>query len=311
MDYYKIQMKAKSPFSELFSADQIWGQLVWAISDMKGNDRADSFVKEFQSVPPFLLSMMMPEGYFPVPILPPVLRNTTGDDAKAETEARARAKKNKKCSWISHEQFLKLQSNSGFFYKMDLHLASQPNIERTQETKVSINRFTNSQIDGSLHSLSYVYSDIPFVVYVAIDSANRSILKELENAIDFLSKVGLGGDRSVGKGFFDMKIVGVSEVENSIFSYNKATSFMTLSRCFGRDLIPLAYRVSAYSGIVGRPIEGRENEQWFNKKPILGFDPGSIFSGGQGSLAFGIHPDSRVCSYGYAFPVPLVLEETT
>ncbi|MGB4407802.1 MAG: RAMP superfamily CRISPR-associated protein [Sphaerochaeta sp.] len=310
MDYYKIQMKAKSPFSELFTADQIWGQIVWAISDMKGTQRADSFVKEFLDSPPFLLSMMMPEGLLPIPILPPVLRDVSEGDNKAESEARKRTKKNKKCKWLTLEQFLQLQSNSSCFAEMDLDLRFQHIPGQTQETKVSIDRFTNSQIDGSLHSLTYEFSDCPFVIYLAIDPERPDILEELGPILDFLSKVGIGGDRSVGRGIFDMKMVQVSDTEQSLFSFDQVNTFMTLSRCFGRDLVPLSYRVSAYSGIVGRSLEGRGNVQLFNKKPILGYDEGSVFSAGRGGLATGIHPDPRVCSYGYAFPIPIRLEES-
>jgi hypothetical protein len=37
MKYIKLNLKSKSGFSNLFTADQIWGQMVWAISDLESD----------------------------------------------------------------------------------------------------------------------------------------------------------------------------------------------------------------------------------------------------------------------------------
>lgn len=304
MEYSKILMQAKSPFSGLFTADQMWGQFVWAIAHSEGADRAEEFVTEFLEKPPFLVSAMMPEGYFPIPMLPP--KRTT--DVKFDPEARKRTKRNKKLHWLSFSDFAKVQRDYRYLSTADLDISGSPEITEISETKVSIDRLTNSQVDGSLHTLSYLYARNPFVVYLAFPDGEKGQKERIEKILSFLSLDGLGGDRSVGRGVFSLDFCPVSKEEQALFSFDRGNAFMTLSRCFGKDLHPLYYSVTAYAGIVGGHPEGNMQTGMFNKKPIIGYEPGSVFASGSGCVVRDIHPDKRIASYGFAFPVPLSLE---
>lgn len=301
MKFAKIVFKPLSPFSRLFTADQLWGQMVWAINELEGEDKASAFVKEFIDNPPFLISAMIPSGYLPRPVLPPIVsKNCLSEDE--ERKNREKAKKNKTNHWIPLDIFSLIQDDYSKISSIEIE--KQPNFNEFKETHASINRQTLSALDGGLYNVSYLDTKEDLVVYLRFIDDVETSLPLIKRVISHWEKVNIGGDRAVGRGVFKISIEKLSTLEESIFNKDYV-SFMTLSRCFGNDLIPNYYNLSVYSGIVGN---GNTNGNlYFNKQPIIGFEQGSIFSSGRGCLGQNVNTDDRVCSYGYAFPIPFRL----
>lgn len=297
MKYEKVLFSPKTNFSEVFSADQLWGQMVWAISDLKGSDAASDFVASFKSDPPFLISSLMIDGCFPVPI---VSDTKIRDDKELEI-----AKYNKKCRWISLDDFKEFQKNTEFLFNTKLNLEFNNSLKGVIEVHPSISRLTNIVEEKKLFNSQYVYSNKKFCIYIkylADDEKWKALVKEV---IGYWSQIGLGGDRNVGHGQFGFEIVEINSIEKEIFEFNKGNSEMTLSKCFGPDLVPISYKLDVYTGIVGN---GLSDSSLFRKKPIIEFLPGSIFAEGKGCIAEMVSTDSRVCSYGYVFPISVSLK---
>ena len=303
MKYIKLNLKSKSGFSNLFTADQIWGQMVWAISDLESDIEATNFVELFINDPPFLISNMFPQDYLPRVVLPPV---KIGKDKKVpfqeERENRRKAKTNKKKNWIPIEVFMKYQNDID-----QLKIAQIDNnnikIKEINEIRSSINRVTGIPFkDGGLFNQTFLYSDNSFVIYLKILKDEEIWIKKINNIITYFNLVGLGGDRNIGKGNFEIKINDLNDIEYQIFNFKEGNVYTSLSRCSGQDLEPLYYKLDYYSGIIGGNLD---ESKAYNKYPILYFEPGSIFVKGKGSILKDVHTNNKICSYGYSFPLYL------
>lgn len=294
MVYKKIVIQFTGSAKGLPTADQLFGQMVWAWSDMLGEERATEIVRIFHDDPWFLLSAAMPAGYVPIPRY-----RHHGDST---VEKRAHAKKNKKCAWIPIKQFLLLQDDPDVFSTLDFS-DDQPRFSSFAIPHVSINRLSGCADDGQLYQEQVVCIEKPITVFLSIQEKHEKDVESLlDVALSSFGQCGLGGDRAIGRGACHLKLEELSEGERGMFA-KKSQSFMTLSRCSGLDLSAYSYAVTAYAGIIGRGCT--EGGMQFNKQPVLYFEPGSLFLGGKGCLLDDIHPDKRICSYAYAFPVPI------
>ena len=286
----KIRIRYVSPFKAIPTADQLFGHIVWAISDLFGEDEASNFVEHV----PIRVSSALPEGLFPIPVLP----SKRKENADA-IEQRKKAKKNKDLHWISLKDFSLLQSGVRSLSDFDLSL-SQPVFKSMEETRVSIDRVTMRASDGQLYSEEYL-CPMTLIFYIDFKDEDRFPVNSMEEVLKLISINGIGGNRNIGRGQCTLTMEELSDIENKIFSYSSdSSSFMTLSKCAGTDLDPISYRIEVYSGIVGRTYDG---QGFFNKRPIALFDLGSTFFSGEGEIFNEMSTDSKVSTYAFAFPV--------
>ncbi|MCH3916055.1 MAG: RAMP superfamily CRISPR-associated protein [Spirochaetia bacterium] len=305
MKYCKLRFCAKSAFSNLFTADQVWGQMVWAISALEGEAAATKFVEDFDEVPPFVLSAMMPEGFLPRVVLPP-MQSKEKMNAVEERKARERVKSNKKRKWIPINTLLEVQDNIALLSQKEIPgKKDQEVIQPVNEVHVSLDRTTNTPFeDGGLYNQQYYISTKPLIVYVRLDRDETEWSAWLKKICKYLEAVGIGGDRTVGKGSFSISVEELDESEQKLFDYKGGNAWISLSRCAGRNLKPLYYTISLYAGITGGSLTEAKT---YNKYPVLYYEPGSLFDagGGTGSLLHHVQEDPRICSYGYLFPLPV------
>lgn len=294
----KILLTSITSFSELFTADQIWGQFIWAISDLYGKEKASSVVEEYKTNPPILFSSMLIDGFLPKPFFV----NTIGD---SDSDIM---KHNKKCQWLDYRQFRELQRDCNYCSGKKLDIVSV--LSSRSEIHASIDRETMRTLDeGGVYNSQYLYTknDVRLAVYVNFLSKDNKWESILDDVISLWNKIGLGGDRNVGHGQFKIEICELSKEEEEIFLY-KDKYYVSLSNCFGSDLAPISYNVDVYSGIIGRATS---NINAYRKKPIIRFKTGSLFlDGGKGMIAENVAFDSNICSYGYAFPIYMNYEGT-
>lgn len=283
----RILLTAKTPFSSLFSADQMWGQFIWAISDLYGEEKATETVKLYiNGQTPILFSSAMIDGFLPKPMYVNALADFSNPNEKS----------NKKCNWLTYKDFSGLQKDSGFLRKVELSPEGNKKLETVQELHVTIS-------GDDLYNVSYKNSKVPLVVYV--DIQNDEGLSILRDVIDYWKIVGLGGDKNVGRGQFDIVLEDLSTEEAEIFAYREASGFVSLSESFGQDLLPVYYGVDVYSGFVGRK-NGMNGV--YRKKPVIRYLVGSFFKKGKGSVVKTVD-NQDIFSYGLAFPVYMKLEE--
>lgn len=283
----RVVLKPKTPFSSLFSADQIWGQFIWAISDLYGEEKATENVKLYTNgQAPILFSSVMIDGYLPKPMYVNALADFSNEKEKS----------NKKCNWLTYKDFSGLQKDSNSLKEVSLSLDGNEALKTIQELHVTIS-------GDNLYNVSYKDSEVPLVVYV--DVQNDEWLSILKDVVDYWKIVGLGGDKNVGRGQFDIVLEDLSTEETEIFAYREARGFVSLSESFGQDLSPIYYSVDVHSGFVGRK---KEMNGVYRKKPVIRFLTGSFFKNGKGSVIRTVD-NQDIFSYGLTFPVYMKLEE--
>ena len=283
----RIVLRPRTPFSSLFSADQIWGQFIWALSDIYGKEKASETVGLYtDGTPPVLFSSAMVDGYLPKP----QYVNAFADFSK-ENE-----KSNKKCNWLTYEDFSRLQCDSSYLKTKELKSDGNKALENVQELHVTI-------LGNDLYNVSYKYSKIPLVVHA--DVKDESWQPTLEEVIDNWKIVGLGGDRNVGRGQFDISLEDLSETEKAIFDFRDESGFVSLSESFGSDLSPVYYSVDVHAGFVGRK---NEMNGVYRKKPVIRYLSGSFFKEGNGNVIRTVDGQD-IFSYGLTFPVYMKVEE--
>lgn len=284
----RIVLNPKTPFTELFSADQIWGQFVWAISDLEGEEKASEVVESYKENPPILFSSLMLDGY----LIKPFYANSRIDTS---TE---KGKHNKKCNWLSYEDFYFFQKNADSLSNKELDISPNSFIEQNNEIRVSLRNDIEEK--NKLVNKFYLSSKKKLVLYV--DVKNTELMSLLEEVIKYWNIVGLGGDRNIGRGQFCIALKDLSSLESDIFSYKSDGSFVSLSETFGNGVLPLEYSIDVYSGIASRTSK-------FRKKPIIRFLKGSLFSkeSEKGTIIKSLDEDTSVYSYGYAFPVEVTI----
>lgn len=277
----KIKLNAKTSFSNLLTADQIFGHFMWAISDLYGEEIAN-LCFESASKDKILFSSMMLDGFVPVPMY-----LNTFCDPFSEV-----GKHNKKCKWISISDFLKFQKTPTLFSKTRLDLDVNDIIEIVSEVHTAVDGLTFSALDGALYSKQYLFSSNPLCFYVLV---HEGLWKDIIPIIcSHFCEVGLGGDRNAGHGQVSCIVDCLTENEEAMFSFS-ADKFISLSECFGPDLIPLNYAVDVYSGVAART-------SLYRKKPVIRYKAGSLFLSGEGKIEK-TGCDDKISSYGFAFPV--------
>ncbi|MEJ5362115.1 MAG: hypothetical protein WHV26_08630 [Spirochaetota bacterium] len=297
---YKFVLKPLSFYSDVYSADTIFGTVCWYIRYLYGEDTLISLLNEFNDDVPFIISSFIPEGYIPKPLLPFQLK-----DSVKEIEID---KQFKSVKWIPIELFKKYQANynqDAISKELNVGMSKTFNPDRIDITRNSINRMTGMVREGMLFTESYYYEDISYNVYVTeFNSKYSDIFKK---SFSVACSVGFGGDPSTGKGLFDVKLQELNEVEKNIFDY-QSNYFVTLSECAGSNLDPLCYTTMTKYGKLGGEFsqKGINGRLLFNKKPIVLYEIGSSFKksdNGFGVMLKNIHTDTRIVQYAFAYPV--------
>lgn len=283
----RIVLKPRTPFSSLFSADQIWGQFIWALSDIYGKEKASETVRLYtDGTPPVLFSSAMVDGY----LLKPQYVNALADFANPYE------KSNKKCNWLTYDDFSRLQCDSSYLKTKELKSDGNKALDGVEEVHVTIR-------GDDLYNVSYKCSKVPIIVYA--DLKDETYLSILESVIKYWEIIGLGGDKNIGRGQFDISLEDLSETENAIFAFRDESGFVSLSESFGSDLSPEYYSVDVHAGFVGRK---NEMNGVYRKKPVIRYLSGSFFKGGKGNVIRTVD-GQNIFSYGLAFPVYMKVEE--
>ncbi len=302
MKQYKFVLKPLSFYSDIFSADTIFGTVCWYIRYIYGEETLVSMLNDFRHKVPFIISSFIPQGYIARPQFYFTLKDTIAEIEKS--------KKLKSIQWLPIELFQKYQKD----YNQDTlinELLSKDNSIKVIEmrqidiTRNSINRNTGMVLEGILFTDSYYYNDIYYTVYVTeFDESYSDMFKE---AFITACSIGLGSDISSGKGVFDVSIKELNETEKKVFGY-QGKYFVTLSECAGANIEPVCYTTITKYGKLGGQFSqtGVNGRLLFNKKPIVLYKIGSTFSTTDdtyGVLLNNVHTDPRIVQYAYAYPV--------
>ncbi len=309
MEIIKIRFKPRGLFGTNLSSDTLFGHICWSIKYIYGEDELLDMLYKFNNGKPwFLLSSGFPDGFLPKPVLPTrELKYEPNKPKKEVNEARKKMKDSKKndlalFSDISNNQ---KSFNPSIQYSYNKEKFEKIKINNFEITRNSINRETFTVLEGYLFTDNYYWTNtgIDFISYLGVID-NKYDKKYYEKIFDYLSRTGIGKDKSIGKGLFDITIEDISEEEKNLFSY-KSDYFISLSHSAGADLNPLSYHLFIKYGKVGEEFA---TSGQFYKKPIVFYKNGALFKGQSGDDIYGgmvknIHTNKDIVQYGYCFPL--------
>ncbi len=238
-----IKLKPQSSYISDLRSDTLWGMLIFGMSLLYDEKYVNEIVNAFRNgEPPFLISSVFPfivksdnieEYLFPKPISQPLKR----DEKDKDLDRIEKQKKYKKIKWLnknSFENFINGDIDDIEYFEKNEHLIG--NKEKKNEDgfnyspfdkedflKTSIDRLTGTTKEekgkGQLHYSHEIYANGGLFFLLEGDI---SIVRPVLN---FLQHYGFGGDRSTGKGFFNVDIIENFNLKMPV----DADKWMTLS----------------------------------------------------------------------------------
>ena len=309
MNIIKIRFKPRGLFGTNLSSDTLFGHICWGIRYIYGEEKLLDILDKFNcGKPGFLLSSGFPDDFLPKPILPArELKYEPNKPKKEIKEIREKMKDHKKNELALFSDILKNQKvfNSSIQYSYDEEKFNKIKINNFEITRNNINRETFTVLEGHLFTDNYYWTtgDKDFICYFGIidDKYNKEYLQKI---FDYLSKTGIGKDKSIGKGLFDITIEEINSEEKNLFSY-KSDYFISLSHSSGAGLNPLSYQLFIKYGKVGEEFA---TSGQFYKKPIVFYKNGALFKSVNNKEIYGgmvknIHTNKNIVQYGYCFPL--------
>lgn len=325
--YKAYFLRPRSSYRSGLHSDTLWGAVCWAIRALYDEDRLKGLISSYEpgaasDESPFYLSSAFPYVqshyggkktlFLPRPLgqgsFYPPLSADSFEQAKGELRQRKAIDQK---AWLEQSVFESEYCGGA----PPATVASTPELDNRPMTHNTINRLTGSTL--SLNGQGQLFHteerrvhpgpgerDQVAGLYFLADGDTTL----LEAALRFLEHYGIGGDRSVGKGRFDMEQGKVSwrtpdaadaqmvlslyhPTKEELDTYDKAVPGPTL-----------CYKTTVRQGWYGRLERA--------KPPRLYFTEGSVFPGTSAHLGqnvkLGTHPlGHEVTQYGCALTLPI------
>jgi len=320
MKTFKIVFDLKSSIRTPFHADTIFGHFCWALRFLFGNDYLKAWLKDFPDNPT-LFSNAFEWGSFPKPVLPMPRLRIPGMDPIQQSYVLKKIKKRTSVSedWIVQNKD-QLSSRRLFQYLSQEIISGK--VGQIQKAELPVLRNTHNRLTGRVlemnglyetEELFYADQKSPAPRFWFLIKSSTLDHQTITRVMDYLQYTGYGADKSIGKGQIALKSVE----EYNLWSCNNPNAFISLS-----NFVPArAEELNGFYNLITK--FGKLGELWASgylpfKKPVIMLQAGSIifdtdFNENKiyGKLQSGIHttnPD--IVQYGYAFPMPVHLEES-
>ncbi|AEH51252.1 type III-A CRISPR-associated RAMP protein Csm4 [Pseudothermotoga thermarum] len=315
---YKIKLKLNSPFhlgrkekthgsvDTISHSDTLFSGIMNCHSLLYGDERTTKLVQAFlEGQPPFRISSTMPyinDIFFVFKPLGMNLKIYAPDEEE---------KKLKKAKYIPEENLLNGFKGSfttvgELFVKKEDADKLTPFAIPQERVRVSLDRTSSASNVYYFPTYSY-HKNSGLWFYIEI--LDESVEKEIFAAIKLLGDEGLGGDRSIGLGFFELATAPVP-MDLPFAQHDETQLYTTLSLVNPRKGEAEKFR---YYDIVNRSgYLYSKGDQGIKRKAVRMFIEGSVFEGEAFGRAVDVTPPSfkehPALRYGLTFPVPLPKE---
>jgi len=267
-----------------------------------GKEKLESLLSNFlKNNPPFLISSVFPfwEGkiYFPVP-----LNQIPGE------------KKYKKVLFVEKLGFERLLSGEDIknIFTSDIKTIPSLKIEKERDKRpyetrevprVGLNRLTNHPGENYFH-FGEVYYREDSGLFFLIDFKDNSIKKEFKATLRLVADEGIGGDRTVGKGLFEL--INTNEIDINI--PQNADGIVSLSLYYPKEGELLDVEDSYYEIIERKGYIYSPYVQSLRRKSVRMFKEGSVFKTVKTGKIADVTPETfkihRIYRYGLCFGLP-------
>ena len=285
MVLYRVEIRPVMSFASPLQGDTLFGAFCWSYRYSYGEEPLTELLEELKSgKQQITFSNAFPGGTLPLPL---GIRDMSADFEKIETkEERKKAyqehKKLKSAKFVTRQWFQKIQE--GDYYGFTAGLCDEGITEQTVVHNMVSRQegiVKNIEGSGSLYGEDefFVEKDYTYDVYVL------STLPEdqLRTVIGMMFQLGIGKDKSIGKGAFE--VVDWQE-EKELLNCKKSNGFVALSNFIPAQDDPTDGR---YKTLVKYGKMDREyaiSETPF-KKPLIFIQAGGIFKDEKVKMHYG------------------------
>lgn len=276
MKLYMISIRPISSFCSPLQSDTLFGAFCWGYLNLYGKDSLHKLIQNYKAGnPEIIFSNAFPAGRLPLPV---GMMDVTGEHQRSETKHERyqqyiKKKKTAHSETVSLYDFNRLINgdiaglHSG---KGEEEQRIEPDIQ--WRNMVSRDNDMVENIDGSsnLFEVEQFFSSSDFDVYI-YSSLPKKIL---DDVLRHMFLLGIGAQRSVGKGAFEI-VQGVKEFTEFQIPQNP-NAFVALSNFVPKKDDPVE---GGYKTFVKYPkvsYTDNENDSPF-KKPIIFLHAGSVF----------------------------------
>lgn len=262
-----------------------------------GEKKLNLLLEKFKHSPPFVISSCFPwwedKLYFPIP------ENQIFED-----------KRIKKKMFIEKEEFEKLiegKSIESVSFEKFIDEEKKPYF-KTVVPRIALSRLNNNPGENYFHFGEVFYKENAglFFLYKLNDPG---IEKEFKATIFLMCDEGIGGDRSVGKGFFDVQKVVFENIEFNVPDVSSSiilSLYSPLEKEIG-DIKEGYYQIITRSGYIYSPYA-----KSIRRKTVRMFKEASVFPSTKIGKIVDVTPQGfnihKVYRYGLAFSLPCKLE---
>ena len=280
MQLYKLTIRSVSSFCSRLQSDTFFGVFCWSYKYIYGEPALEAMLENaVQNKPAVIFSNAFPEGALPLPLgIVNLKQDFIGEASKAKGKAAYQLnKKFKKAEYIKVESFQKMVQEQFSCHPEENYIAENVIIEQ-DTVRNMVNRSTGSveNMDGAgnLYAQTEYYCKTGrnLDVYIRSTMEEEKLLKVLE--LMFL--LGIGANKSVGKGRFEIESFQKAE---ELGTKTGANAYVILSNYIPRkEDATNGY----YSTFVKNPMVDREyaTKGVPYKKPLLIVNSGSVFFSG-------------------------------
>jgi CRISPR-associated protein Csm4 len=287
-----IRLRSESAFRTDLRSDTLWGLICWGIRMVYGNERLKKFLEAYkeQGQPPLLLSSAFPyvkdenggfEYFLPTPLFLPqaegMRKGGSIEERKAEATER---KKLKKVKWLPKRHFEELLAADNKLEALrnivkELEQAEDylsVRILSEEHVHIGVNRLTGgTKMETGVGLVFYAEEKqvvaekrrkgkvLPLEagLYFLYTTSDPDIEKMMLGALQFMVHIGLGGNRSIGKGKFTMLPPEPFELQQPA----QANAQVTLSLCC--PTTEEVKQMQAHTAITAYELEVRQGKAGF------------------------------------------------
>ncbi|MDY6827146.1 MAG: hypothetical protein SVV67_08255 [Bacillota bacterium] len=270
MKLYRFKLYPVSSFITPWHSDMIMGSLCWVMKQLYGEQELKNYLNLcLRNEYPYVISNCFPGDFLPKPLAGNYSlekSNISKNEAMAEFD---KGKMAKKTSYVTLDEFNNIISGK----KAELASGRADKIQ-ISVLHNTVSRLSGTTVEGSLFEQPEIFICESYLsLYVLIKS---DWLERFQDMLNTLSKRGLGKRASVGKGAFK---AGEPEEYNIFASIDKPNAKVMLSNYIPAESDPVygQYRAFIKYGKLGNEYAASKNPF---KKPVLMFQPGSVFRDG-------------------------------
>jgi CRISPR-associated protein Csm4 len=330
MRIYKLIIHPLTSFRTPLQSDTIFGHLLWALRYTEGEGALTDFLDRCRAgEPPLLVSAGFPSDTLPVPVLPPE------EEEREEEKEQSLAshlmedmlrKAREEARYLPLEQWRRIAGRLSVDALNEARREASEKLRRLRETetmhpvtRTAVDRVTGSAREGRLFvSLETFYGPgRKFDVWHKLDERDDELPGRVSEWWRWVERNGFGRRKSAGHGAFRIESEGLVEAGGELPRVEIPNGFVTLSAWVPRrgDPTDVTYRTRVKRGKLAEALA--LPSPW--KKPLLMLEPGAVaclckkekgVREWYGGLIEDVHwTEECIVQYGYAFPLPVCLEE--